>query len=114
MTPKYYVLHIWGDVEPQLHGPFDCEADRDSVALSVRASDTDDCPGGVYPIEIDKHGDLQVDTYSGGFFDEVDEEDRPRADEARCPDCGSSASVEEIGKVCGACKRGIVEGVRSV
>ncbi len=66
----YYVLHIWGDVEPQLHGPFDCEADRDSVAKSVRAADEDDIPGGIYPAEIDKHGALQVDTYSGAFFDE--------------------------------------------
>jgi len=67
---KFFVLQIIGDVEPVVHGPYECEADRDSVALSLRAEDGGDLKDGIYPMEIDRHGAVQVDTYSGGFFDE--------------------------------------------
>ncbi len=71
---EYYVLQIIGDVEPVIHGPFDCEADRDSVALSLRAQDDGDLKDGLYPMEIDDCYAPHVDTYSGAFFDQVDDE----------------------------------------
>ena len=76
---NYYVLHIWGDVEPQLHGPYKTAEERDDHARMIRADD--DSEGGIYPLDAeivykmnsDPHGHqpaIEVGTYSGGFFDD--------------------------------------------
>lgn len=76
---NYYVLQLVGDVEPVVHGPYDCEADRDSVALSLRAQDGGDLKDGLYPLDCKVSGHTgakalaAVGTYSGGFFEEVDQ-----------------------------------------
>ena len=36
---KYYVLTIWGDVEPSLSDPFDSEEERDRYAKTCREED---------------------------------------------------------------------------
>lgn len=70
MSARYYVLFIWQDVEPEIHGPYDTEDERDGMALILRQRDTDDLKSGIFPVEIDEDGALQVDSYSGGFFTE--------------------------------------------
>ena len=88
MRRKYrYLLHVWGDVEPTLLGPFTTEEAQDSAALDIRRGDDGEDRGGIYPLDLTIHYereddcisyDLDVDTYSGGFF-EVD-----------CDTCGAA------------------------
>lgn len=61
---KYYVLGIWGDVEPNLYGPFDSELERDAKALQLKHSDELD-EGGIYRLNIDSSGGPTVDSYTG-------------------------------------------------
>jgi hypothetical protein len=60
---KYYVLGIWGDVEPNLSEPFDTEEDRDADALRMKQENTMD-DGGIYRLNIDDKGNPTVDSYS--------------------------------------------------
>jgi hypothetical protein len=60
---KYYVLGVWGDVEPRLYGPFDTEEERDSEARRIKKSDELD-EGGIYRLGVD-NGVLFVESYSG-------------------------------------------------
>ena len=39
MTKNYYVLEIWRDVEPILHGPFLDSKERDDCYERLRAAD---------------------------------------------------------------------------
>jgi hypothetical protein len=73
-----YLLHVWGDVEPSLQGPYDTEEERDHDAQHLRFVEGEDC-GGLYPltleVELENMLDgiqhkLEVDTYSGGFFED--------------------------------------------
>lgn len=86
-----YLLHVWGDVEPNLLGSYDTDDRRDEAALRIRAEEGEDC-GGLYPVTLTLHGprqlvddeavfqyDLEVDSYSGYFFDSVD----------NCDTCGA-------------------------
>jgi hypothetical protein len=73
-----YLLQIWCDVEPILHGQYTDEEARDIEAKRLRRNQGEDC-GGLYPVTLDislenmqdgvQHK-LDVDTYSGAFFDE--------------------------------------------
>lgn len=72
----HYLLHILGDIEPELTGPYDDEEERDSEAKRIRKRGGED---GLYPVTLDVELEnmcdgithkLDVDTYSGGFFDE--------------------------------------------
>ena len=72
---KYYLLHIYGDVEPILHGPYKTTASRDRRARTVRHAD----PGlrdGLY--RIDSKCAVTVNSYSGAELDveRIDELDR--------------------------------------
>lgn len=50
--PKYYVLGIWGDVEPlPLQGPFDTEEERDLKAREMKKND-DVGEGGIYRLNV--------------------------------------------------------------
>lgn len=61
---KYYVIGVWGDVEPELHGPFRSMKKRDDKARELRATDALDS-GGIYRLNIDEKGKPTVDSYSG-------------------------------------------------
>ncbi len=46
---NFYVLQVWRDVEPILHGPFATEEERDECLEQLRQAD----PGrhdGIYPL----------------------------------------------------------------
>lgn len=63
---KHYVLVVWGDIEPQLIGPFGTPGERDEWAKNFRANEGEG--HGVFP--IDSAGAVDVGSYSGAFFDE--------------------------------------------
>jgi hypothetical protein len=69
---KYYVLGIWGDVEPNLSEQFDTEEDRDADALRMKQENTMD-DGGIYRLNIDDKGNPIVDSY--GYLELHPEED---------------------------------------
>jgi len=58
MMKHYYVLEIWRDVRPILHGPFSTHTERDECYEQLRKSDPS-CHNGLYvlcstgPIEIE-------------------------------------------------------------
>ncbi|MBT7067489.1 MAG: hypothetical protein HN919_14400 [Verrucomicrobia bacterium] len=47
---QHYVLHVIGDVEPQLHGPYASAPDRDRVAIDLRKQGGDE--DGLYRLDI--------------------------------------------------------------
>lgn len=63
---RYYILFVWRDVEPSLHGPYDTPDDRDAAARQLREEEGDE--HGIYP--LDATGQVEVDCYSGAFFEE--------------------------------------------
>ena len=65
-TRDLHLLFIWGDVEPELHGPFVSDAARDQEARQLRAERGDD--HGIYPLDI-VNGMPEVGTYSGSLFE---------------------------------------------
>lgn len=68
----YYVLFIYEDVEPQLYGPYDTTEDRDQKARELRVEEGED--HGIYMLDMDS-GLPEVNSYSGAFFEEDDEEE---------------------------------------
>lgn len=64
---NFFVIHVVGDVDPALVGPFDTEWERDKAAGNVRANNMDD---GVYQLDITPSGPL-VNCYSGGELDQL-------------------------------------------
>ena len=74
-----WLLVVWGDVEPDLLGPYmDGEA-RDKAAVELKRAHGDD--NGIFM--LDAEGLPEVGAYSGGFFsgalgedDDDDESDR--------------------------------------
>jgi len=69
---KYYLIFVWGDVEPQVYGAFETEAVRDAKAIELRRKEGAD--HGYYPASVE-YGELFVGVYSGAFFEEVDAEE---------------------------------------
>lgn len=59
---KYYLLHIWGDVEPIVKGPYKTDTLRLRAAKRVRHADPD-LRDGLYRINIDKT--LTVEPFGG-------------------------------------------------
>jgi hypothetical protein len=65
-TMKYYVLIMWGDIEPQLTEAFTTEETRDQHARDLRKEHGND--HGIFPLDVDENGKPEVGAYSGGFF----------------------------------------------
>lgn len=75
---EYYLVPVWGDIEPETRGPYDSEEERDRAAREIRAQDIEDNGyddrSGLYTLTI-KDGKPEIDGYSGGFFEEDEEEE---------------------------------------
>jgi hypothetical protein len=56
----YYYLHLFGDVEPSVHGPYNSAAVRDAQARRCAKKNPED---GVYKV-FAPHG-VQIDAYTG-------------------------------------------------
>ena len=64
---EYYLLFVWGDVEPKLIGPFQTPDERDKAALEKHKVEGEE--NGYY--KLDMNGIVpEVDVYSGDFFEE--------------------------------------------
>ena len=64
----YYVLFIYGDVEPEMFGPFDTREDRNKYAQHLRYEHGDD--HGIYPLDAPRGTNPLVGTFNGSLFEE--------------------------------------------
>jgi hypothetical protein len=71
---KYYVLGIWGDVEPlPLQGPYETEQERDDKAREIVVNNETD-EGGIYRLNVDEFGNPSVESYGHLELHPEDEE----------------------------------------
>jgi hypothetical protein len=61
---KFYLLHIYGDVEPRLKGPYKSAKLRDRAAKRIRHMDGD-LRDGIYRLNVVK-GKPEVQSFTGG------------------------------------------------
>lgn len=73
MKPAYYVLPVFGGVEPDLIGPYDTEELRDAESRRHRREDQRD-DDGLFGLDIDEHGVPSVFSYTSHFFMDDEEE----------------------------------------
>lgn len=64
-----YLLAIWEDVEPELHGPIATDEERDAKAGSFRIDEGEE--HGLYRLDIDANGIPSVSGFSGIEMDEL-------------------------------------------
>lgn len=72
----YYVIKVWGDVEPELSVPSNTVDERDSLAKQMKKFDREEEGedySGFYWLDI-IDGKPEIGSYSGAFFDEDKEE----------------------------------------
>lgn len=62
-TAQRYLLHVWGSVEPELHGPYATDEERVEAARAL-ASDED----GVF--RVDATGSVEVGAFAGWEIEE--------------------------------------------
>jgi hypothetical protein len=63
---KHYLLIVWGDLDPEIMGPFDTVEFRDRRAREIRKARGD--KDGIYTLSA--AGKVEVDSYAGSFFEE--------------------------------------------
>lgn len=64
---KYYLLIIYGDVEPALRGPYKFAEGRDRAAKRHRAINGEE--DGLYKMNVHRDGRPEAIPYTGGFLD---------------------------------------------
>jgi hypothetical protein len=72
IVPKYYVVKVWGDVEPELSVPSPTEEMRDSLAKQMKKEDDakeGENYSGIYWLNI-VNGLPEIGSYSGVFFED--------------------------------------------
>lgn len=70
-TMQFYVLYVYGDVEPHLHGPYPTSAARDEQARALRRENGPE--DGIYWLVQDENGKLECGAYSGAMFQNIDD-----------------------------------------
>jgi hypothetical protein len=66
-----YLLVIYGDIEPELLGPFKDEDERDAKALKIRKEEGD--RHGIFMLTVEETTHKpEVNAYSGGFFEDAE------------------------------------------
>ena len=68
---RYYLLHIWGDVEPSVLGPYRTEADRGKKARQLRQDDLEG-RNGIFMLDILARGVPSARAYQAGFLQNRD------------------------------------------
>ena len=68
LLPKkqFYILFVWGDIEPQKYGPYEYEHERDNAAQQLRLDQGPD--HGIFWLDIDSNGNVETGSWSGAFF----------------------------------------------
>ena len=80
--PAYYLLRIWGDVEPEdLIGPFKTEEERDERAADLFREDSQE-KHGLFRMDVKAYGPPDIYPYSGAFSEEA-------RSKVRCSECGT-------------------------
>ncbi len=81
----HYLLFIWGDVEPNLEGPFGTHGERLARARELRRDEGDE--HGVYWLDVTGSGALEIGAFAGNALDEDDDDVRRFLNHYRCPQC---------------------------
>lgn len=68
MTTRY-LIYVWGDVDPELLGPYPSDRARDKAALLLDKEEGDE-RGGIYMLDVYDGGAATVGSYCGGFFED--------------------------------------------
>jgi hypothetical protein len=63
---KYWLIAVWGDVEPALVGPYKSEGQRDREALLLRQKEGD--KHGIFWMNTSRNKPPDIGSYSGGFM----------------------------------------------
>jgi hypothetical protein len=71
----HYLLIMESDISSNLQGPFNTEDDRDNAALKHRAGDPER-EDGLFMLTVSKGAAIEIDEYSNGFFEEVEDVQR--------------------------------------
>ena len=60
------LLHLWGDVDPEISGPYDSDEDRLAAAQDYRRAHGEE--NGVFKLDVtgDVEADVRVESYTGG------------------------------------------------
>lgn len=66
----YYLLIIYGDVEPELLGPYENKMVRDQAAKDYRTNDNQDLSDGIFLMESESPIKPVIETITGDFFEE--------------------------------------------
>jgi hypothetical protein len=66
---RYYLLPVWGIVEPSVPGPYRTEAERDLKARRLRQDDPEGRHG-VFMLDIPSRGDPRARAYRAGLLQE--------------------------------------------
>lgn len=66
---KRYLVFVWGDVEPEIMGPFTDADDRNAMAGMIRAREGDE--HGLYRLDIDEQGVPSIGAFGGGEMEEL-------------------------------------------
>lgn len=69
MSNTLYLVVVWGDVEPEVIGPFIDENQRDIRAGEIRAENGD--KNGVYRLDISEEGKPVMCAFGGKEMDEL-------------------------------------------
>ena len=64
---RYYLLHIWGDVEPAVLGPYETEKNRDRKARKLRLKDPEN-HNGIFMLDVPDRGNPKAYAYRAGFL----------------------------------------------
>jgi hypothetical protein len=64
---RYYLLVIYGDIEPSLKGPYRTEQMRDCAAVKQKKKSRNE--DGIFALNVTTDGRASVSAYSGGFMD---------------------------------------------
>lgn len=69
MSEKYYLITVYGDVEPVLSDPCDTSDEVLALAREHRIED-DGQDDGLFILGIDADGTPRIEAFSGGDFEE--------------------------------------------
>jgi len=64
---RYYLLHVWGDVEPSVLGPYRSEDERDTKARKLRKEDPEGRHG-IFMLDITARRVPRARAYRAGFL----------------------------------------------
>ena len=64
-----YLIFVWGDVEPEVWGPYPTDNKRDEIAREAHEQKGPE--HGLYGADVLEDGTLKVWSYSGAFFNEA-------------------------------------------